>query len=737
MIAKSKILKSRTKEIIKSGEEESIKSPDGFFNKYISFKSRIGQRIYIFIFTVFAVAAILSYNYTPDMGIELGQPSPRTIKANRNIQFEDLAKTEEDKDKNEAQVADVYVYNPEVLNGREGVLFRIKYFYLLSRIVQQKQETSFEEKVSYLTNLFGSVYTESVIKSALRLSIGDNNLLMNETINLAKEIMGESIKPNEVDFIKNKVPEIVQADDRIGIVNRSLVAAVLQNNIEPTAVFDPEATEKAKAEARLNTPPHMISIIEGQVIVSEGEVVNDEHITVLQKLGLLEMEINWIRYLYIFLISLVITFVVGFYLQRFSPTAYNNIRKVLIVSVFIVIFTAIIKGLTTLSSIHLNLWNYLFPIIAASMLATIIFDTRFAIVLTICLSIFAGISTNMDFSITLAYLVSGIFSTYLVSNVSQRSEIMRSGFISALILAFLFFIINLFRGQPTTIALYTMLGILNGLICAVLTIGLLPFIESVFKIVTAMGLLELSHTDQPILKEMLIKAPGTYNHSLLVAHLGENAAKAIGADSMLVKVAALYHDLGKLRRPEYFYENQVNMENVHDRLNPSMSKNIIANHIRDGVEDAIRKKIPRRVIQIISQHHGTSLMTYFYEKHKDRELIRASNGTSGLVESHFRYQTRKPQSKEAAVLMLSDSVEAAVRSIEEITPKKIEQMVNYIVDSKIKDGQLNEADITLKEINIIRHSLIDGLIAIYHSRIVYPGSDLIAISNSHKSGAQA
>jgi putative nucleotidyltransferase with HDIG domain len=307
---------------------------------------------------------------------------------------------------------------------------------------------------------------------------------------------------------------------------------------------------------------------------------------------------------------------------------------------------------------------------------------------------------------------------------------MKSGFISSLILAFLFLTINLVSGNPTSIALYTMLGVLNGIICAILTIGLLPFIESTFKIVTAMGLLELSHTDQPVLKEMLISAPGTYNHSLLVGHLAENAAKAIGADSLLVKVAALYHDLGKLRRPEYFVENQSNLENVHDKLNPSMSKNIIANHIRDGIEDAIKNKIPRKVIQVISQHHGTSLMTYFYEKQKDKETIKASNGSSELMKSHFRYQTRKPQSKEAAVLMLADSAEAAVRSIDEITPKKIEQMVNYIIDNKIKDGQLNESDVTLKEISMIRSSLIDGLISIYHSRIAYPGTDLKVAGDS-------
>ncbi len=724
MAARNKSLKNRTEEIIKTDEGMPSKNPQGFFRKYFSFKSKIAQRIYIFAFSVVAVAAMLSYNYTPNIGIELGKPSPRSIKANKDIQFEDFVKTAEDRSKNEAQMEDVYVYDPSILNGQEGALYQIKYFYLLTQIVSKKDDKPIEEKASYLTNLFGNEYPETTITAALNLSIEEIKSLMEETQILAKDIMKDKIKPTEVDFIKNEVPKLIEQDDNLNYKYYPVVISILQNNIKATAVFDPIATEQAKEQARVSTPLHMVNIVEGQTIVTEGEIVNNDNIAILRKLGLLEREINWVRYLYIFLISFIVVFMLGFYIFKFNSQVYNNVRKILIISILIVIFTAIIKLLTTLSIINLNLWNYLFPIIAVSMLCTIIFDTNMGIIMTICLSVFAGITTNLDFSITFAYLVGGIFSTYLVSNISQRSEVMRSGFISSLILAFLFFTINLFNGQPTSIALYTLLGVLNGIICAILTIGLLPFIESSFKIVTAMGLLELSHTDQPILKEMLIKAPGTYNHSLLVGHLAENAAKSIGADSLIVKVAALYHDLGKLRRPEYFYENQSNMENVHDKLNPSMSKNIIANHIRDGIEDAIKNKIPRKVIQIISQHHGTSLMTYFYEKQKDKETIKTTNGNSELLKSHFRYQTRKPQTKEAVILMLADSVEAAVRSVEEITPKKIEQMVNYIIDSKIKDGQLSEAEITLKEISTIRQSLIDGLISIYHSRLSYPGTEL-------------
>jgi putative nucleotidyltransferase with HDIG domain len=724
MIAKNKNIKSKTKEIIKKSEGGNKVKPQNFFLKYFSFKSKIAQRIYIFVLTLAFIAAMLSYDYTPDIGIELDKPSPRTIKANKSIEFEDVEKTEEDRNKNEAGVEDIYVYDVDILNGEEGALYKIRYFYLLTGIVQKKEDKSFEEKVDYLTNLFGNVYSESTISAALNLSTEENNSLATSTQEVAKDIMEEKIKQTEVDFAKNEVLKLVEENEGINREHVPVAASVLQNNIEATALFDPVATEEARRDARLNTPSHMVNIQEGQTIIIEGEIVSDENIVILKMLGLLEKEFNWRRYVYMFLAALIVLLTFGFYIYKFNGKIFENTKKIFLISLLIVIFTAIIKILTILSSIHLSLWNYMFPVIAASMIFTILFDARLGIIATVSLAIFSGIATDFDFSIAIVYMLGGIFATYLVSNVSQRAEVMKGGFISSLILGSLFFTVNLIGGEATTIALYTILGVLNGIICAILTIGLMPFIESVFNIVTAMGLLELSHTDRPLLKELLIHAPGTYNHSLIVGHLAENSAKAIGADSLLVKVAALYHDIGKLRRPEYFYENQVDIENIHDRLNPSMSRNIIANHIKDGIEIAIKNKVPKKVINVISQHHGNSLITYFYEKQKNKDTIKTSNGSIEGLKGHFRYPTRKPQSREAAILMLADSTEAAVRSIERITPKKIEQMVDYVVEDKIKDGQLSESNITLKEISTIKLTLIDGLISIYHSRLTYTDSKL-------------
>ncbi|MBU4482645.1 MAG: HDIG domain-containing protein [Actinobacteria bacterium] len=716
MIARNK----NNKELPKTEKGKLEKAKD-FINKYFSFSSKIAQRMYIFILTLGLVVAILTYSYSPDIGIELGKPSPRTIKANKGIEFEDVEKTEEDKNKNEAGVEDVYAYDIDVLNGEEGALYQIKYFYLLTSIVQKKEDKTFEEKVDYMTNLLGSKYPESIISLALNLSVDDLNMLLTKTPDIAREIMKEEIKPTEVDFARSEASRMVEADKDIKPENIPVITDVLEKNIQPTAVFNPVDTEEARKEARLNTSPCMVTILEGQTIVFEGEIINDNDILILTKLGLLQTGFNWKRLLYIFFISSVLLVIFGFYIYKFNLNIFNNTKKIVIIALLMIIFTALIKVLTILSSIHLNFWNYLFPIIAASLICTILFNERMGMMLTVCLGIFAGIATDFDFSIAIVYILGGIFSTYMVSKVSQRSAVMRAGFISSLVLAFLFLIINLIGGEIKTIALYTVLGVVNGIICAIIAIGFLPFIESIFNIVTAMGLLELSNTDQPLLKELLISAPGTYNHSILVGHLAESAAKSIGADSLLVKVAALYHDLGKMKRPEYFYENQKDIENIHDRLNPSLSRHIISNHIKDGLDMAVKNKIPRKVLNIISQHHGSSIITYFYEKQKDRELI--TNGSSNGLKEHFRYPARKPQSKEAAILMLADSTEAAVRSIDKMTPKKIEKMINDIFEDRLKDGQLNETDMTVKEINTVKETLIDGLMSIYHSRLSYTESN--------------
>src|SRR3989304_2302077 len=311
MIARNK----KNKELLKTEKSKLEKTWD-FINKYFSYRSKIAQRMYIFILTLGMVVAILTYNYAPDIGIELGKPSPRTIKATKGIEFEDVLKTEEDRNKNEAEVEDVYVYDIDVLNGEKGSLYQIRYFYLLTGIVQKKEDKSFEEKVDYMTNLLSGQYAESIISLALNLSVDDLNFLLTKTQDIAREIMKEEIKPTELDFTKSEATRLVEADDDITPENIPIIVGLLENNIQPTALFDPAATEKEREEVRLNTSPHMVTILEGQTIVFEGEIVSDTDILILTNLGLLQTGFDWKKLLYVFFISSVILFLFGFYIQN-------------------------------------------------------------------------------------------------------------------------------------------------------------------------------------------------------------------------------------------------------------------------------------------------------------------------------------------------------------------------------------------------------------------------------------
>lgn len=258
------------------------------------------------------------------------------------------------------------------------------------------------------------------------------------------------------------------------------------------------------------------------------------------------------------------------------------------------------------------------------------------------------------------------------------------------------------------------LGIANGVLSTVITTGFLPFFENIFRVTTPIKLLELSNPNQPLLRRLLLEAPGTYHHSIIVGNLAEAAAEVIGADSLLVRVAAYYHDVGKTKRPYFFVENQLMQDNPHDKLAPTLSTLIITSHIKDGVDMASRSGLPESVINIIREHHGTTLVPYFY--HKATESAKEE-----LVdEKEFRYVGPKPQTTESAIVMLADSVEAAVRSLSRPTPGRIEGLIRKIIKERLQDGQFDECDLTLKDLDAVANAFVRVLSGIYHPRIEYP-----------------
>lgn len=359
---------------------------------------------------------------------------------------------------------------------------------------------------------------------------------------------------------------------------------------------------------------------------------------------------------------------------------------------------------------------YLIPLVCSSMLMTILIDYRISLVINLLNIIFVAIIVGFNPVVIVLSIANVVLGSTALKKVQQRNDIIYS----TIYITFMSSIVTLTLGMLSSNNLkeifiqtgYTAIGVLFS---GILAVGLLPFFESIFDVVTNIKLLELSNPNQPLMKKLLMEAPGTYHHSMMVANLGEAATEAVGGNPVIARVGAYYHDIGKTKRPYFFGENQMGKENPHNKITPNLSTLIILSHPKDGIEMAREHNIPKVIQDIIEQHHGTTLVKYFYYKLKN-----SSDKPDEIKEEDFRYPGPTPSSKEAGVIMLADSVEAAVRSISEPTKGKIEEMVNNIINDKLNSRQLVNCDLTLKDIEIIRKSFLKTLDGIYHQRIEYP-----------------
>ena len=413
----------------------------------------------------------------------------------------------------------------------------------------------------------------------------------------------------------------------------------------------------------------------------------------------------------IFKINLIVPtllLILSIYLKLTTPNLKNKTYNLLNTSLlFVIIFS------TSYIIIQKQLSIFYIPFSLIPMLAIILFDNlNVTMLLVLASSIAIASIAKNNYLVAVFFLVNGILAALLAKGVRRRSVIIRTGLIIGISQVITLFLIEQFtiHNPANYMTLF-----LNGIACGLLATGILPVFEYLFKTVTNISLLELADFNHPLLQRMIIEAPGTYHHSLIVGNLSEAACKAVGANSLLARIGAYYHDIGKLTKPDYFSENQTENESRHDNLAPGMSKLIIMSHVKEGVELAKKYHLNSSIINFIEQHHGDSLVYYFY-----RRALENLEVNEEVEEEGFRYPGPKPETKETAIVLLSDSVEAAARSLKDPNPQKIEELVHKIINNKFIDGQLDECDLTLKEIEKISAVFIRILTGIYHGRITYP-----------------
>lgn len=534
---------------------------------------------------------------------------------------------------------------------------------------------------------------------------------INEFENVMLELVsGIMVKDVTKDNIAARIVEL-QNDISDSNLNQELknIGIIVSNYIlEPNRKIDDEAT-KLKKEKAYNDPANTVIIEKGQRILSVGDTVTKDKLKVLEDLNLLETKSRFDYSLAgaILIILVMLSFLLVLYMNYFCKKVLYNRNDLILLSILIIttLFLARwIKEYTTL----------LIPVFLAVILVSILLDVKLALMVNLVLTIAISIMTNGEIKFIFMALISGTFSIFLVSKANQRNKLTVAGAIIGLINVLVVIPINLMnKAGWRTILEDGAVVLINGFFSTVFTIGLLPTLESTFNVITPMRLLELGNPNHPLLKRLLTEAPGTYHHSLMVGNLAEAGAEAIGGNPLLARVGAYFHDVGKLKRPGFFTENQMS-ENPHDKMTPNLSALVITSHVTDGVELAKKYKIPLAIIDIILQHHGTTLVAYFYHKAKNSEK------GEEVDESKFRYEGKKPRSKEAAVVMLADSVEAAVRSMPDKTEGKIEGLIRKIIKDKLEDGQFDHCDLTLKDLDSIAKSFMKVFSGYFHNREEYP-----------------
>ncbi len=362
------------------------------------------------------------------------------------------------------------------------------------------------------------------------------------------------------------------------------------------------------------------------------------------------------------------------------------------------------------------------PTLIAASILTIAYPRRFACGVTVIFVIMAAMAIRADMAIAITLLAGGYSTALLLHRIRTRTRILSSGMISALLVAITTFSFGLIDRQELGFALHrATLAAAAAILAALILQGILPFVERLFKVATALTLLEYRDANRPLLQRLAQEAPGTYNHSLVLANLAETACEAIGADGLLAHVGTLYHDVGKIQKPEYFAENQVASINRHDNLSPTMSLLIILGHVKDGLELAREYGLPPVLRPFIAEHHGTTVVRYFHSVASEKQpMISSGKHDREVAEAEFRYPGPKPASKETAILMLCDGVESAVRALPEPTAGRIESVVHQLVQARLKDGQFDDCHITLRELHAVEESLVKSLCRFYHGRVAYP-----------------
>ncbi len=680
------------------------------------FQSSKPAALSAFILVALIITALLSVRYYLFQNIIVNGIAQKTIHAKNSFEVIDKQRTE--------------LIKREVANKIRPVVAPVEGDYIkvdlqsaidsIEKIKKEKKPYQTKQKELFdLLEINDTTRKNNAISYILSTSEANLTTAFTNTKYLLNELLTVGVFDTEV----NNFVTTSMIDKAVGShVKKSqypLIIGLIEHSVIPNLIIDEYATDIARKNAKNAVKPYVVTFKKGDTILQMGEKVTQLKKDALKLSGYNAFELNQTGVFGIFALVCLTMYSLILYIKKYEKKFYTP-RYMLYISLSSIILTYICIVIS--NSSHIS--NYLMPFVAFTMILSIFTNPILSFLVSILMLAILSLTLFFDSQLIYVFVCAILSSSYLVSKMSysKRFDIIWCGARVGFVMFLAMFFASFFELQTSAFARLfqanvqnPFLGLMNGLISAMIAMFFIPIIEKVCKIVSPYALIELADQNQELLSRMRSAAPGTFHHSLMVANLCEAAASAIGADSILARVGAFYHDIGKLQRPLFFIENQsyFGVENPHTTLTPRQSKMVITLHTKDGVDIAKKYGLPQVVIDFIQQHHGESLAGYFYNKAVEEE------GAENVSENQFRYPGPKPKTKETAILMLADALESAVRSLKNPTQEQIEAIVNKIFTERLNDGQLSDSPLTLKDIKIIAMTFNKILRGMQHERIKY------------------
>lgn len=589
-----------------------------------------------------------------------------------------------------------YIHVPEVeVNHYNGM----KNFY--DQILALKKGTKIDFNYKIIEETIGKDVNKNLVKEILELSTRKIKAQREELLELLQKTYESGVtKDDGIITIKDEQNEKIEKLS-------PLEKKVLHTFLVPNYIFDKEKTKEEIEKKTSKIGPQIVEVQAGSIIAKKGEVITEKKLEILSALGIYSYADSILRFLingvYLLLISFISYHIIG---RTFKKEILNK-------NIYRAVFLLIAGAFVLLRFIN-NEHMYIIPFEVIFFMLGILVNAAFAFTMGMICLLFLMPMLDYNLIYFFIYLFSILLGEIMLKDIKTRSQLINLG-VQLSIVRFILFLILCFFLTDMNVSVVMKAGeiIIAGILSGMLSIALVPYFERTFNILTRFKLLELGDLSHPLLRDLSVKTPGTFYHSMMVATLSEAAADAVGADSIFTRVACYYHDIGKMKRPKFYVENQEGGVNPHNAISPFLSALIIAAHTKEGAELGKEYKIPKEIRDIMYEHQGTTLLAYFYNKAKQID--------ENVQEEDFRYPGPKPKTKESAIIMLADSIEAAVRSLDEKTPVTIEAMIRKIIAGKMDDGQLSDADLTFKEIETIIKVFTKTLMGIHHVRIKYPG----------------